>query len=69
MRQILYIVLFLFCSTTFAQNSTAFKPVSNTQELKQKLNDNALKTNSIISDFVQEKHLAFLNLSILESLI
>ncbi len=57
------IILFLFLSfSSFAQKG--YKPVSDLTELSKLLNENASKTNTIKSDFVQVKHMAFLQDSI-----
>lgn len=45
----------------------SYQPVGNLKELSQILNENAGKTNTIISDFVQIKHLAYLEDSVVTS--
>jgi outer membrane lipoprotein-sorting protein len=56
------ILVFLFIkAAVFSQDNLKYYPVSNLQEVEQKLNANSAKINSIKSDFIQEKHLEFLN--------
>jgi outer membrane lipoprotein-sorting protein len=56
------ILVFLFIkSVVFSQDALKYYPVSNLHEIEQKLAANSAKINSIKSDFIQEKHLEFLN--------
>jgi outer membrane lipoprotein-sorting protein len=51
--------------TTFA--TSGFEPVENTGELLSKLNENALKTWSIQSNFIQKKQMEFLDETIMST--
>jgi outer membrane lipoprotein-sorting protein len=51
--------------TTFA--ISGFEPVENTGELLSKLNENALKTWSIQSNFIQKKQMEFLDETIMST--
>ena len=53
------IVFTMSASSLFAQNKT-FNKVTNLEQLKTKIAEYSNKTNSIKSDFVQEKHLEIL---------
>ncbi|MBT3208319.1 MAG: outer membrane lipoprotein carrier protein LolA [Bacteroidetes bacterium] len=56
------LVLFLLISLNlFSQKKNNFIPIENIKELEQKLNAKSAEINTIKSDFIQEKHLAFLN--------
>jgi len=58
-----YICLLIFLIThqfAFSQQND-FIPIKNKHEIEQKLNNHSLKLNTIYSDFIQEKHLAYLN--------
>jgi outer membrane lipoprotein-sorting protein len=56
------ILVFLFIkAVVYSQDDLKYYQVSNLQEVEQKLNANSAKINSIKSDFIQEKHLEFLN--------
>lgn len=59
-KEILILVFIAMVLNVFSQDALKFKPVDNLKEIEQKLNDNSLKINTIKSDFVQEKHLEFL---------
>ena len=53
------LILAIGVSTTFAQDKS-FKKVTNLEKLKNKISEYSNKTNSITSDFIQEKHLEIL---------
>lgn len=54
------IVFLLLISVGLINAQTKYVPVTNMKELEAKLNANAAKTNTIMCDFVQEKHLSYL---------
>ena len=51
----------LFELSLFPQESEKYSPVKDMDKVERKLAGNSMKINSIISDFKQEKHLAYLN--------
>ncbi len=55
------VLIFLFgiITNSFAQDKT-FKKITNIEEVKNKIAEYSNKTNSIKSDFIQEKHLEIL---------
>lgn len=60
MKKIIYLFAFIFSlNISFSQNNT-FKKVENLNSLKQKITEFTKKTNSIKSNFTQEKHLEIL---------
>ena len=56
-KYLAFIFLFLI-SSVYAQNYTAVKDI---EQLEKLLIENSNKINTIVSDFVQEKHLAFID--------
>ena len=57
--KIIILIFTLSISSSFAQDKS-FKKITNLEEVKSKIADYSSKTNSIKSDFVQEKHLEIL---------
>ena len=57
--KIIILIFILSISASFAQDKS-FKKITNLEEVKSKIADYSSKTNSIKSDFVQEKHLEIL---------
>jgi len=57
--KIIILVFTLSVSSLFAQDKS-FKKVTNLEQLKSKISEYSNKTNSIKSDFIQEKHLEIL---------
>ncbi len=60
MRQFLILILFMLSLSSFSQDKAKFYPINNLKELEQDLNANSAKTNTISSDFIQIKHLEYL---------
>ena len=52
-------ILFLYCFSSFSQSS--YKPIEDISLFKSNLAEMSRKTNTIKSDFIQEKNLSFLS--------
>ena len=62
MRYILSIILILFLSqVVISQDTKGYQLVPDIKTIEQNLMEQSGKINTIYSDFVQEKHLAYLN--------
>lgn len=62
-KPISFCLLFYFLigsSIVFSQNKDEFLPVSNSTELKEKIKISSASTNSLSSNFIQEKHLTMM---------
>jgi len=57
--KIILLIFSLSITSSFAQDKS-FKKITNLEQVKSKIADYSSKTNSIKSDFVQEKHLEIL---------
>lgn len=58
-QNIFILFLFFICCESYAQHS-GFKTLSDAESLKKKVNEYAVKTNTLESDFKQVKHLSML---------
>jgi outer membrane lipoprotein-sorting protein len=64
-RFIILLLSFEFALIVSNAQEKGFKPVENSSELKKQLNTLTANTQTIQSDFVQEKHLSFLSENII----
>lgn len=60
LKQFILSGLVFFTLNSFSQDKVNYTAVGNLEELVQKLNSNSSEITTICSDFVQEKHLEFL---------
>ena len=61
MKRILVIVLFFISVFSFAQVPAGYKPVKDTTAFKQKMEAQSKLTNTLESDFTQEKYLSVMS--------
>jgi len=66
-KLILFILIFKLSVIFSVAQEKGFKPIENAASFKEKLNKLTENTNTIQSDFVQEKHLSFLSENIISN--
>lgn len=61
MKRILYFLLLILSTSSFAQTPSGYKPIKDTVAFKHKMEAQSKLINSIESDFTQEKYLSVMS--------